>query len=279
MEPRVAVVGASGFLGGELLRQCCSLGWSVAAVHHRHAASHPGNVESLSWHDWLGSTERHLDAVFYCASVIPYGRLDEPDRGMLDTNALQLATVHQRFPAATLVYPSSVSVYRASSDEIRETSAVEPQNLYAHSKLAGESIARFFERWRLIRLSSIYGRHMNPATFIPRVIAQARNTGRIPIWGDGHRLQNYIHVRDAAMLCIRAYLHGSHEVYLGVGGRSYSNLEVAQIVAGRCGAAIEHTGEDESPSWTFDAQYSYRTLGVTPKEDFTQQLEAMCHDT
>lgn len=92
---------------------------------------------------------------------------------------------------------------------------------------------------------------MKAGSFIPTAVSAAR-TGKIHLLGNGERLQNYLDIDVAALMCLRAATSTKSFVALGVGERSYSNNEVATILAELTGASIVREGDDQSPSYVYE---------------------------
>jgi nucleoside-diphosphate-sugar epimerase len=110
---------------------------------------------------------------------------------------------------------------------------------------------------------------MHRSTFVPRIIDDARTRGIITLLGSGERTQNYLDVRDAARMCLRALQSPASFVTLGIGRGEWSNNAVAGLVAARTGARIVHEGSDSSPSRAYtqaggiDLGENVRPLDVT----------------
>jgi nucleoside-diphosphate-sugar epimerase len=96
---------------------------------------------------------------------------------------------------------------------------------------------------------------MKVGSFIPAIVAAAKH-GRIRLLGDGKRRQNYLNIEVAAAMCLQAAASCDNIVALGVDQRSYSNREVADMLAALTGAEIVHEGEDTSPSYLYDATHA-----------------------
>lgn len=62
---KVLVIGGSGFLGTELVRQATAAGWETAATYH----SRPGSIPGASWYQLDLRAPGHIDEVL--ATVAP----------------------------------------------------------------------------------------------------------------------------------------------------------------------------------------------------------------
>jgi nucleoside-diphosphate-sugar epimerase len=116
---------------------------------------------------------------------------------------------------------------------------------------------------------------MKDVSFIPKIIRKAKDEQTFGILGQGNRLQDYIDVRDAALLCKKAGQFTQNLILLGVSGNHASNKEVAELVVNATGAKINYFGEDSSPSFYFDVEDSYTNIDFQPAYTLGQTIKEM----
>lgn len=225
--------------------------------------------------DLLLQEQIRIDVVFIMGAYIPYGKFNVPDSRFVSSNIELVASLSKAFQKARLVYCSSVAVYgEISVGIINENSPFNQPNLYGLSKLAGEAIVLNHPSYAIIRFSSLWGKGMAPNTFLPKIVAQAKSSS-ITVWGDGKRLQNYIHINDAANMCVLAAKSNENCILLGVGVKSYSNIEIALILRSHTGAKIELINEDHTPSFIYDARKTFENINFTPKISIEQGIKEL----
>jgi UDP-glucose 4-epimerase len=258
------VVGANGFLGGAVVAKCLDKGWEVDCLVNENKENISKEVSNIYTIESIGTAS--YDFVFNMAAAIPYGDFNKTNEKLIDTNISLPVYLHRQFIGAKIIYASSVSVYGNTTGVINEDSGMVSPNKYGLSKLCGELITSHHDRYSIVRFSSLYGRGMNGSTFIPRIVQDARDRKIITLLGSGERKQNYVYVSDAAGYCIQAALDGTNEIYLGVDVKSYSNKEVAEIVAGNIpGCKISYIGEDTSPSFEYENEHTLTALNFRPE--------------
>lgn len=266
---RLLVTGAYGFLG-QALKAILPTTWDVVGLARGTGGTQSPDAFPLTYFtlESLLANERTFDGVIHLAAQIR-----EPatgPAGFLPSNVDLCSTLVQAFPDARHVLASSVSVYGPpGTGAITVTTPCCPNQPYGRSKLAAESVIGIAQDHAVIRFSSLLGAGMNPQTFIPRIIADARTHKRITLLGSGERQQNYLDVRDAAAMCLNAMQAIGNLVTLGVSPRSWSNREMAEMVASRLEAEIVHSGTDNSPSSVYSLSgcvelgHTMRPIGTT----------------
>ncbi len=265
------ITGAAGFLARAVVRQVPS-GWRMAALTRagtRASASFDVSHESV---DELIADLSSIDAILHLAARIPAAR-DAAPADLVPTNVDLVAKLVQAYPNATHVLASSVSVFGTPEylPLSMDSSPCRP-NAYGLSKLAAECWVRKSQKYAIIRFSSLIGVGMRPDSFIPVAVSAARN-GCIRLIGSGERLQNYLDVNDAALMCLNAISSEKSIAALGIGEHSYSNRDVANLLVELTGASIVHVGEDSSPSYVYDLNDAV-ALG-RPYIDLRSTLENM----
>ncbi len=254
------VLGASGFLGTSLCELLASEGVDAASrVSGPAERLHHFDIQNLE------QIPQDYTHVYHLAAEIPYGSMEVISRSMVEANVGLTERVVQHFPRSRIIFASSVSVYGTPCrDCIDESHPFNQPSAYAMTKLAAETVVSSASDYCILRLPSLYGVGMKQPTFIPRILEQARNHGTIRVFGDGSRKQNYLHVRDAALMFKTAGESNCRGAYNAVAPRSHSNKEVAELVAQLCGAKVVYENEDRSPSYEFSHSRWKEAFGVLP---------------
>ncbi len=251
------ITGSSGFLGSRLLH----------ILNQNQPA--PANQITRSTGEW--PSPESIQSIFHIAASVVYKLEDGDD---LYTNNVKLtADLCRYYPAARIVFSSSVSVYAQDGLPKTETSNQGCTQPYGLSKLWAEQHIKNHSNHAIVRFSSLYGPEMNETTLIPRYCKQAMEDGVIQVWGDGNRKQDYLHVDDACAILQSAMKSTFNGTYLGTYGVSWSNNEIAEIIAGATGAKIEWVKEDNSPSSFFDNTITRSQLNWKPSVEIENGIK------
>jgi UDP-glucose 4-epimerase len=110
---------------------------------------------------------------------------------------------------------------------------------------------------------------MKENTIIPIYCKQALQDKRIVVWGDGSRIQNYIHISDAIQL-INKIVENDIKVnfpILGVSNKEYSNTQLAEIIGDCTHSEITFNGIDASKSVQYNNTISQKAVNWQPEMD------------
>jgi dTDP-glucose 4,6-dehydratase len=123
-----------------------------------------------------------------------------------------------------------------------EESPVAPNSPYAASKAGADLLVRSY--WRthglnvsVSRCSNNYGPRQHTEKLIPLFVTNLLEGRPVPLYGDGHNIREWLHVRDHCRAVHRVLLKGGPgEVYNVGGGNARTNLALAERLVELCGA-------------------------------------------
>ena len=265
-----SVIGASGFLGKAIVDKLVSLGHIVECVFNNHIpVINKSATACIYIEDFLSGFSK-TDFIFFAA-----GSFSNTHQQMISINCELLKKISDKYPNAKLIFISSVSVYGVHKTVITENSSYQLPTIYGLAKLAGEFIALAHKKYAIIRLTYIYGKGLNNNSFIPNIIKQAVGEKKIILYGNGEREQDYLHVDDAANLCIKT-MDCNNGIFLGATGVSYSNLQIAEVVSSLVpDCIIEFTGVESGTSFYFDPSFTMEKSRWSPDAIIEDKIAEM----
>ena len=118
----------------------------------------------------------------------------------------------------------------------KEDSAYDPRSPYSASKAGADHLVRAWHNTfglpvLISNCSNNYGPYQHPEKLIPTLIINALHGNRLPIYGDGQNVRDWLHVDDhvdAIMLILASGEIG--RTYCVGGGTERSNLDIAKMV-------------------------------------------------
>jgi dihydroflavonol-4-reductase len=247
---KALIIGATGFIGGAIVRAAVERGWQVHAT--RRADRRTGSVDDLSeqgrieWHhahlldaDALARAMEGCHAVFHAAGYYPTTSRDLP--GQLRMARTQMETVLNAFRRAgpqVLVYTSSLSTIGPPSapgrmadegDVYRQGSA--PVAYFDIKIVLEETALASGLPVVVVCPSAVFGPGDVKPTSGILVINVAR--GWMPFFVDG--IHNVVDARDLATTQLAASEYGRPGQRYIVGGENMSFYEMLAIIAEQAG--------------------------------------------
>ncbi|AFY01362.1 NAD-dependent epimerase/dehydratase family protein [Bdellovibrio bacteriovorus] len=275
---RVVVTGASGYLGSALLNLLEAKGiHTIALTNSSSPATESDYIHTIPLSCMNEVLPNAPDIIFHLAAYIPQD-YTLPDPRLFDTQVQLTSKLINLFPQARFIYASSVSVYGNQSGTITETLEIKEPSNYALSKIAGEfTVQNLSENYGIIRFASLIGPGMRKGTFIPTLVDDATKNNYIELWGDGLRVQSYMHVYDAAQLALEAGLarYGKN-LYLGAGWNNHSDRDVINIMSQLLpGLEVRHKSAPPSNQRLFNNQTTQSSLTFKPTKTLHMTLKEM----
>ena len=124
--------------------------------------------------------------------------------------------------------------FRSSS--FTEKTAYDPTSPYSASKASSDHLVRAWNKTYnfpaiITNCSNNYGPYQFPEKLIPLTIIKLIRNEKIPIYGKGNQIRDWLHVEDHAEGIVKVMLKGkSGETYNIGGNNEISNLEVVKLI-------------------------------------------------
>ncbi|MET9078232.1 dTDP-glucose 4,6-dehydratase [Streptomyces sp. NPDC004232] len=191
-----------------------------------------------------------------------------------------------RYGTDTFVQVSTDEVYGSiEAGSWPETSPLSPNSPYSATKAAGDLVAMAYYRThgldvRVTRCSNNYGPHQFPEKMIPLFVTRLLDGAKVPLYGDGGNVRDWLHVDDHVQ-GIELVRRGGRagQVYNIGGGAELSNKELTQLLLDVCGDGwdsvdyvADRKGHDRR--YSVDCTKITRELGYRPARDFETALAA-----
>jgi dTDP-glucose 4,6-dehydratase len=192
-----------------------------------------------------------------------------------------------KYGVKKLIYISTDEVYGQLTDEKSpawtETSPLDPRNPYSASKASGELLVRAAHAtygliYNITRSSNNYGPRQLPEKLLPKAIKCILEGTKIPIYGQGTQIRDWIYVADNCTAINTILEKGEpNEVYNISAHQEFTNLEVIQAVCNAMGSGWDLISHIPDPRPGHDFRYSVDTsklqgLGWKPSYKFKDGL-------
>lgn len=192
------------------------------------------------------------------------------------------------FVDKVFVYVSTDEVYGSiEQGSFTENSPYKPNSPYSASKAAGDMYCRsYYETYKLpvivTHCSNNYGENQHSEKFIPTIINSIKNGKKVPVYGNGLNVRNWIHVQDhnIGILCAAA-LGQPGQTYNFGGDVELTNIEIIKVICKLLEVNYDDVVEFIEDRKGHDFRYSvdsskaYRELNWKPAIDFNRGITAL----
>jgi dTDP-glucose 4,6-dehydratase len=304
--PAVLVTGGAGFTGCNLVRYLRRErpGWTIVNLDK---LTYAGNMESLKdvlddpEHLFVQGDIRDADLVerlcrqHRVEAILNLAAETHVDRSILDPGIFVQTNVAgtqallegaRRAGVKRFVQVSTDEVYGSLGAEGRfsESSPLRPSSPYSASKTAADLLALAYHHTFgldvvVTRCSNNYGPYQFPEKLIPLMIVNALDGKKLPVYGDGMQVRDWIHVEDHCAGLLAALERGKPgEVYNLGSDNEWPNLQIVQQVLRilrKPESMIEHVkdrpGHDRR--YAIEARKARSELGWAPRIPFADGLQ------
>ncbi|MBK6873145.1 MAG: dTDP-glucose 4,6-dehydratase [Kineosporiaceae bacterium] len=303
---KVVVTGGAGFIGSNYVRNVISgsypevAGAQVVVLDKLTYAGSLENLAPVSGSERLsfvqgdicdpGTVATVLDGADSVVHFAAESHVDRSIAGAADfvlTNVLGTQTLLEgarRAGVQRFVHVSTDEVYGSIPEgSWPETHPLEPNSPYSASKAGSDLLARAYSRTYgldvcITRCSNNYGPYQFPEKVIPLFVTNLLDGGRVPLYGDGGNVRDWLHVDDhcrGIQLVLEKGRAG--EVYNIGGGTELSNKELTERLLEACGAdwsRVDHVADrlGHDRRYSVDISKIATELGYVPKVDFAAGL-------
>jgi dTDP-glucose 4,6-dehydratase len=297
---RVLVTGGAGFIGSHYVRELVSgsypafAGAEVVVLDKLTYAGSETNLAPVAGKfefvrgdicdaEVVAEQMRGVDVVVHFAAESHVDRSITGSADFVLTNVLGTQTLLQgalNAGVGRFVHVSTDEVYGSIEDgSWSEDHVLEPNSPYSASKASSDLLARAFHRTHglpvsITRCSNNYGPYQFPEKVIPLFVTNLIDGRKVPLYGDGLNVRDWLHVADHCRgIQLVAEAGRAGEIYNIGGGTELTNRELTEkllAATGRDWSFVEpvtdRKGHDRR--YSVDISKISAELGYQPQVDF-----------
>ena len=262
LDARLLVCGGAGFIGSNFIRHILNK-HKKATIVNFDKLTYSGNIDNLKdisrdkrykfFHGDI-TDKKYLSVIFNKFKpeyIINFAAETHVDRSIhqgieefVNTNILGvlniLEAVKNNPKVKKYVQVSTDEVYGSldlnSKNKFSENTALAPNAPYAATKVGGDMLCRaYYKTFKIPTIvthcSNNYGPYQYPEKLIPFFVSRMMENKKLPIYGDGKNVRDWIYVLDhceALELCLFDGKPG--EVYNIGADNEINNLEIARLI-------------------------------------------------
>lgn len=309
MGQTILVTGGAGFIGSNLIRYILEHRPDDRVIN-LDGLTYAGNLESLAEfvdeprhefvHCDINDTAKldeimpKADVVLHLAAESHVDRSIHDPSLFLNTNIIGtqcMLDAAKRHNIKRFVYVSTDEVYGElplddKSQLFTESTPLAPNSPYAVSKTGGDMLARAYHHTYgmntgITRCSNNFGAYQFPEKVIPLFVNNLLEGKKVPLYGDGRNIRDWLHVLDHCEAICRVLDDGKPGEAYNIGGNNErSNLELTKMLIDLCGrdeTFIEHVPDrlGHDMRYAIDATKIRDELGWEPtRSAWPEALEA-----
>lgn len=301
---RILVTGGAGFIGSNFIRYMVNK-YSEYEIINLDDLTYCGNLENLKDienKDNYSFVKGNIcdkavvdELVEKSDYVINFAAESHVDRSISDpeifikSNVLGtqvLLNAAKQYGVEKYIQISTDEVYGSlgKTGYFKETTPLQPNSPYSASKASGDLITRSYGETfglpiNITRCSNNYGPFQFPEKLIPLMISNALEDKKLPVYGDGKNVRDWLHVYDHCQ-AIDLVLHDGKlgEVYNIGGNNEKQNIEIVKLILSQLDKdesliefVTDRLGHDRR--YAIDSNKIQNDLGWSPKYLFDVGIE------
>ena len=302
---KILITGGAGFIGSNYIKTVLSQGDDF--IVNIDKLTYAGNLENLREienhknYRFIRGDIANSELIDYLFNkyrfthVVNFAAESHVDRSILGsevffrTNVIGtnvLLEASRRYEIIKFLQVSTDEVYGSLGKEglFTEETPLNPNSPYSSSKASADLMALSFYRTYdlpvvITRCSNNYGPLQFPEKLIPLMLINALNDKKLPVYGDGLNVRDWIFVIDHNLAVDLVLENGRvGEVYNIGASREMPNIEIVKLILNKLNKSedlIEYVkdrlGHDRR--YAIDSSKIQNELGWSPKFDFENALE------
>ena len=251
---KLLVTGGAGFIGSEFVREGVKRGYDIVVVDK---ITYAGDLERLkeveentTFYKADITNKEFIEHIFKTEKpkvVIHFAAESHVDRSILDASPFIKTNVEGTQVLLDVAKDIGVDKFiNIATDEVygelgqegtfKEDSPLVPNSPYSSSKAAADMLGRaYYKTYKLpvitVRPSNNYGPWQYPEKLIPVVILKALNNEKIPVYGTGQNVREWLYVSDCTEAIFEMMEKGKiGEIYNVGSNQERRNIDVVKNI-------------------------------------------------
>ena len=251
---KILVTGGLGFIGSNFISNLLkeSNDFEIINVDAELYGSNKGNLSEIQDNKKYEFVKANITnkplmekIITKCDTVVNFAAESFVDRSISDANPFLVSNIRGAFTILDIVTKQKKRMIQISTDEVFgslssgtavEETKMNPSNPYAATKAAAELLINSYSVTHdsdviITRCTNNYGPKQFPEKLIPKTIILAKHGKKIPIYGKGTNIRDWIYVDDHCDGVLLSLLDGkSGQSYNISGNNEMDNITIVKRV-------------------------------------------------
>ena len=302
VDMNVLITGCAGFIGSHTTDLFLKNGYKVVGVD---ALTYAANIDNMCeaiknsnfvfYEEDICNTEKMKQ---YCIDhdiewIINFAAETHVDNSIKSSSSFVRTNVDGTRSLLDCCASMGAKILQISTDEVYgsigsgsflETDKMKPRNPYSATKAAAELMIDAYRNtygieYKIVRMSNNFGPRQHSEKFLPTMIKSLMQDKKIPVYGDGRNVRDWLFVKDCAEMIRRVHSAGmTNQIYNLTHRNEKENIEMVKIVSDLMGCDFESSFEFVEDRKGHDFRYSISNkkilkLGSKPPTDFKSSLK------
>tara|TARA_B100000214_G_scaffold375394_1_gene361528 strand:+ start:692 stop:1645 length:954 start_codon:yes stop_codon:yes gene_type:complete len=297
----VMITGCAGFIGSHVSDYFLSKGHSVVGID---SLTYAGSLENLKKSNEYDSfsfikedicnsevildicNKNNIEWIFNFAAETHVDNSIDSDLPFFHSNIMGVRSL------SSVCRNGSIKIFHISTDEVygskrrgsfSENDPFNPQNPYSATKAASEHIIRSYSNtygieFIIVRPSNNFGPRQNGEKFLPTIVRSLSEDKKIPIYGDGKNIRDWLFVKDNARIIYDIWQKSdTNQTYNISLLNEMENIEIVKKVVKILEKDYDRSVRFVEDRLGHDFRYSIsnskiREIGINLETDFNQNL-------
>jgi dTDP-glucose 4,6-dehydratase len=253
MQSKILVTGGAGFIGSNFVHFMLKKHpeYKIIVLDNLSYAGRKENLQDvLNKITFIKGDIRNKEDVEKivkdCDEIVHFAALTHVDRSIIEAGdfvqtdvfgTYNLLEAAKKFGIKKFVFISTDEVYGSiNTGSFKETDNLKPRNPYSASKAGADLLCQaYFETYDLpimiTRSTNNYGPFQHPEKFIPKTTIYTLLGRKIPVYGKGENVRDWVYVEDNCEAIDLVLQNGTlGEVYNIGGKQEIQNIEIVRTI-------------------------------------------------
>ena len=251
---KVIVTGGLGFIGSNLIKILNKKKFFIINIDKISYASNKNNIpnniknykfykENINNKDFIVKILKKYkpSLIFNLAAETHVDKSIDGPKSFINSNILGVFNLLE----AIRIYKKKIKLIHISTDEVygdinkfssKENDTYNPSSPYSASKASGDLLIKSYIRTYnvpaiITNCCNNYGPNQYPEKLIPTIIYKIINNQKIPIYGNGKNIREWIHVNDHCEALLKIALKGKIGENYNIGsGHKMQNIDIMKKI-------------------------------------------------
>ena len=287
MNKKILVTGGAGFIGGNFIRYIKKNfpEHNIVNIDKNGYASNPEFIKGLCENykidisrevfslKGIFKEEGKFDYIFHFAAESHVDNSIDGPTEFTQSNIVGTQNILEEFRKQNygkFIHISTDEVYGHlgfNDPSFTEHTPIEPRSPYAASKASSDLLClSYINTYNcnicITRCCNNYGINQHKEKFIPTIVNSLLNNKKIPVYGEGTNIREWIHVDDHNYGVWLVAVNGKPGVYNIGSGEELSNIELVDIICKKMGKDLDDSVQFVTDRPGHDFRYSINCLKI-----------------